>query len=345
MIKRIPQITELRGIFMIMIFLYHIHLFEGGGTLGVAFFFVLSGFSLTIGYRERIMEGSFSYHSFLKRRVVKMVPLHWLMLVAAAILHFRSFFETLPQLFANLLLVQSWIPIESFYLSFNSVSWYLSDTFFLVGIFPFIIRYVTKVSWLCQFLVAFIVFSSYIALLVFLPINFYSPVLYISPLVRMMDFVVGIYLAFFIIEYVDRPHPHLFKFLNNNYFIAILILLSIIVLLVIVSQILDFPHKKFSVFYWPFICLLIAFAAIMGLFGYGGGKRGLMYWFGEISFTFFMSHQVSIRYSSAFFESFFPSLSIWVQNVLFFFISACVAYFLDRFFVKPISKLVLRESK
>ena len=329
---------------MLMIFLYHIHLFEGGGTLGVAFFFVLSGFSLTIGYKERIIEGTFNYHAFLKRRIVKMVPLHWLMLVAAAILHFRTFFETLPQLLANLLLVQSWIPKEEFYLSFNSVSWYLSDTLFLVGIFPFLIRYVMKVSWLCQYIVAFIVFSLYVALLVFLPVDFYSPILYISPLVRMMDFVVGIYLAFLIIGFIDSSHPHLRRFVNNNYFITVLILLIIIVLLIFLSQILDFPHKKISVFYWPFISLLIAYVAIMGLLGNGGGKRGLIYWFGEISFTFFMTHQIVIRYSSAFFFFFFPSLNMWIHYVLFFFISVSVAYFLDRFFVKPISNLVSRES-
>lgn len=128
--KRIAELTELRGVFMLMIFLYHIHVFEGGGTLGVTFFFILSGFSITLGYRDRFLNVYFNYKSFLIKRFVKLIPLHWLMLAVVAVLYFRSFANLIPEFFANLFLVQSWIPLENYYLSFNSVSWYLSDTFF-----------------------------------------------------------------------------------------------------------------------------------------------------------------------------------------------------------------------
>ena len=123
---RIKELTALRGIFMVMIFLFHEHVYSGGGTLGVTFFFVLSGFSLTLGYYDKIQDGRFYYRPFIKKRLVKFIPLHWLTLVLAVILKGSiAIYSVLSLEFtANALLLQSWVPLESFYLSFNSVSWF-----------------------------------------------------------------------------------------------------------------------------------------------------------------------------------------------------------------------------
>ena len=58
----IKELTSLRFIFLCMIYLYHMGYYPTGGPLGVAFFFVLSGFVLTLGYKDRILKRELNYH-------------------------------------------------------------------------------------------------------------------------------------------------------------------------------------------------------------------------------------------------------------------------------------------
>ena len=77
----INELTSLRGIFMMTIFLHHIPLYDGAGYMAVSFFFVLSGFSLTLGYGDRIANNQFSYCQYIKRRFTRLYPIHWLCLI------------------------------------------------------------------------------------------------------------------------------------------------------------------------------------------------------------------------------------------------------------------------
>ena len=62
------NLTVLRGIFIIMIVLHHLNLYEGGGTLGVAFFFMLGGFALSLGYYDKVCKSEFSFYQYIRRR-------------------------------------------------------------------------------------------------------------------------------------------------------------------------------------------------------------------------------------------------------------------------------------
>lgn len=65
----IKSLTSLRGIFILFIFFHHcLHLYPGGGTMAVAFFFVLGGFAMTLGYKDKIMKEDFNYKQYLTRR-------------------------------------------------------------------------------------------------------------------------------------------------------------------------------------------------------------------------------------------------------------------------------------
>ena len=66
----IETLQSLRFIFIMMIFMSHfayrgIGPFDAGGDCGVAFFFMLSGFVVSLGYGRQIREGSFQYGRFL----------------------------------------------------------------------------------------------------------------------------------------------------------------------------------------------------------------------------------------------------------------------------------------
>ena len=84
--EMIATLQSLRFVFVMLIFLSHfdykdIHALDAGGDCGVAFFFLLSGFVLSLGYGPQISEGSFSFGRFLKRRLLKCYPLHILCLL------------------------------------------------------------------------------------------------------------------------------------------------------------------------------------------------------------------------------------------------------------------------
>ncbi len=88
----IKSLTSLRGIFILFIFFHHcLNLYPGGGTMAVSFFFVLGGFSMTIGYKDKVLKSYFSYKDYLSRRYIKFYPLHWLCLLAVMPLFILSF--------------------------------------------------------------------------------------------------------------------------------------------------------------------------------------------------------------------------------------------------------------
>lgn len=78
----IKSLISLRGIFILFIFLHHAGVYAGGGSMAVAFFFVLSGFSMTLGYKDRVLKPEFSYKQYIARRCIKFYPLHWITLIA-----------------------------------------------------------------------------------------------------------------------------------------------------------------------------------------------------------------------------------------------------------------------
>lgn len=140
-------LLEYRAVFILLIFLYHAGVLPIGGTFGVSAFFILSGYCTMLGYRNRVCQKDFNYIDYLKRRLVKYYPLHWLLLLIVLVPDLFSGFTLSNnglQLAANFFLVQSLIPIKEFFFSFNAVSWYLSDTVFFVALAPAILLLFNK---------------------------------------------------------------------------------------------------------------------------------------------------------------------------------------------------------
>ena len=178
----IETLQALRFIFVLMIFMSHftyqgICAFDAGGDCGVSFFFILSGFVLSLGYGSRIREGTFSYGRFMQRRLWKIYPLHLLCLLFFLVAS-RSDFD-LTVLF-NALLLQSWVPDPNYYFSCNSVSWFLSSLLFCYLVFPFAYRRMSV--WL-----TLVVFSACVLTYFVVPAEKVNAILYVYPLVRFVD--------------------------------------------------------------------------------------------------------------------------------------------------------------
>ena len=85
-----PSLTGLKAIMCLVIVLYHTlpstPLTEAipltsiisyfGGSLGNSMFFILSGFLLSWGYKNRIQEHQISFREFLLRRLKKLYPMY-----------------------------------------------------------------------------------------------------------------------------------------------------------------------------------------------------------------------------------------------------------------------------
>lgn len=78
----IATLQSMRFVFCMQIFICHyfsnlgFHCFDYGGDAGVTFFFILSGFVLSMGCGASIKNGTFKYVQFLRKCLTKIYPLH-----------------------------------------------------------------------------------------------------------------------------------------------------------------------------------------------------------------------------------------------------------------------------
>ncbi len=289
----IGAFNSLKGVLALMIFVHHLGLYNGGGSLAVAVFFMLGGFLSTVGYRERILSSDFSYKYYMIGKAIKFYPMHWLLLLVSLPLVFYgagSLLKKLCVLGMNACLLQSWIPIQSIYFSGNAVSWYLSDTLVFVAVFPFLLRWMLLGSRKSKILVTLGIAISYILLWKCLPQDYTHRFFYISPIFRVIDYMVGMAAALFYMKVKDnqRVKDFVFKkmiFLNLFAYICFAALIAI-----------SFVNEQVvlhSVVYMP---IGVIFFIIIALTGGGILRISILQKFGAISFAFFLVHQLCIKY-------------------------------------------------
>lgn len=130
-------LQALRFGFAVMIFLHHVELFEAGGSCGVSFFLLLSGFVMSRGYAEKVAQPGFSWRHYMGRRILRLWPLHLVCLLVAVAVRVFLYGEEIGGWWwlPNLCLLQSWLPYPHIYFSGNAVSWCLSDLLFFYALF------------------------------------------------------------------------------------------------------------------------------------------------------------------------------------------------------------------
>ena len=305
----IRSLQSWRFIFALMIFLHHFPvdgkgLFAAGGSCGVSFFLVLSGFVMSAGYGERVLQNDFNYGNYFKKRLTRVYPLHLLCLCVAALLLVMAGAFGLKNgvvLGINALLLQSWIPVKEIYFSFNAVSWCLCDLLFFYAMFPLLHRFLARIGLGKSIVLTSMTVAVYFVILYSIPEDLGHPLLYISPLFRLLDFVIGMWLYNAYIRMAGSERvvrrlksiPYLLKSLAEA---VPVVLLSVFLII--------FPAipKKFiyASFWWIPSCLLIMTFAVASQTGGGGmfsrllENRALVY-LGNISFSFYMVHQLGIR--------------------------------------------------
>lgn len=82
-----PHIDGLRAVAVLLVILHHLGDWAGtrGGYVGVDVFFVISGFLITTIVRKELDAGTFSFGGFYKRRVVRLAPAYFTVLLATTV--------------------------------------------------------------------------------------------------------------------------------------------------------------------------------------------------------------------------------------------------------------------
>lgn len=337
------NLIALRGIFIIMIVLHHLSLYDGGGSLGVAFFFMLGGFALSWGYYDKVCKKDFSFLPYIRRRCEKFFPLHWLCLVAILPLSLLPILKgagdikvTMATLIPNVLLLQSVIPIKSVYFSFNAVSWYLSATMILSVLFPFIVKGVEKLSDRGKLLTLILILSAYTLLVCLLPIEHRHAILYINPVVRAVDFTIGIYLFLLYRMISTRVIVKQTSSKKQNEIFPLLMMIVAIVTSCIASE----NTVLIAAVYWLPLSILLISSVITAKTG--GKLFNLLVWIGELSFPMFLTHQIVIRYVGAIcgFIGLHHTIAVVIISTPLIFL---VSWLCDKYFLKTVS-LWLKEK-
>lgn len=294
----IKSLTALRGIFILFIFLHHAGVYPGGGSMGVVFFFVLSGFSMTLGYHNRVFSHEFNYRQYLTRRAIKFYPLHWITLFGNIPLTLLSALHwwLIPLFFVNAALLQTLVPIQQVYFSYNAVSWFLADILFFTVVFPFVFRKITAMTRKqrgIMMLVGFALYGFILYVSFYMPESVMKGIVYISPFVRLFDFVFGILLGLDFLYLKEKPVSKQFNELGGALLFGIL---TITALLVIESFMLSETMTLIAPLYWPLTAVLILIAALPDQLKLLENK--ILIRIGECSFTIFLVHRLVVRYTS-----------------------------------------------
>ena len=291
----ISTLDSVKAVAIIMIVVSHLGhwglYFDNGAECGVAIFFTLSGFGLSLGYGAKVEKG-WSTLQFVWSRLKRFYPLHLVMLVlCSALFYGDEWRKLLAPITANLLLLQSWRPLVGYQFSCNQVSWFLSDLMLMYFLFAPMYRWLVNCSWRAmgwRFALMLIVYFAAIQLVPTESINEY---IYVFPLLRIPNFAAGIVtyrLCLLLRQRLSTSAQH--RVWRTDLFVIGAIVLT-------VGALLAYPYVSVrygcsSLFWVPSMLLILAL--------YGNALRpdwltralsfAPLAWIGRHSFFIFMTH-------------------------------------------------------
>ncbi|MFI1182098.1 acyltransferase family protein [Streptomyces sp. NPDC020799] len=304
--SRLPSLTGLRFVAAVLVFCYHLSreapfaspgadkwltdVFGKAGSIGVSFFFILSGFILT--WTAKPGE---PLRRFWTRRIAKIYPNHvatWVLALVLILWAGRSLHAGTAV--ANLFLVHSWVPRMDVAWSMNDVSWTLACELLFYLCFPLLHRWVGRIRenllWVAAAVVVAVAFCVP-AIAGTLPstpdfggISAWQVwFAYMLPPVRALDFVLGIVMARIVLSgrWIRLPVVPAALLVIAGWYVAT-----------------ELPRAYgFAAATLVPLALLIPAVATSDLDGTPSPLRGrAAMWLGEISFAFYLIHRLVLVY-------------------------------------------------
>lgn len=300
----IRNIQALRFVFCMLIFMCHftgmLHLqpvFVYGGDAGVAFFFMLSGFVLSVGCGAKVESGQLQLGSFMWHRLIKLYPLHLvaMLVIVAFSVYSGQHFKPVAFL-AQLLMFQAWVPLPQILNYGNGVSWFLGPLFLCYALFPWLYRGIMMHAsrcFKCFVVVYFIIYPC----LRFCNDSLIDDSLYAFPPLRVIDFMLGIKLhGFFRSDMAVR-----FSVRIRKMSVSLVTAIELSVVALCIGTYVAYPHLpswvRFSALFWiPFYLTILCFALLDNGRGYISRllHMPVVQWLGSISFEMYMLHIIAI---------------------------------------------------
>ncbi len=264
---------------------YSKYMYEGFS--GVTFFFILSGFLMTLNYEKQLagLDKNLLV-TFYRRRIIKIYPSYLITLMLSLKGNHITWL-----LIMNIFLIQSYIPKPEIFFSYNGPSWFLSSILFSYIVFPFAVLYLRKNNNLMRSIVSlFVVFFIQVLIVVII-----SPVVnahfwfYIFPPFRFMDFMLGINLAMVYSLMQNKQISK--KYCKWGEFLCI----AAMVILVINSSNININYR-FNIYYsLAFIIMLIIFSYEQGMISRILSLEIFQY-MGTLSFYIYLLHAIIITH-------------------------------------------------
>ncbi|WP_294646224.1 acyltransferase [uncultured Aureimonas sp.] len=314
------NLTSLRFFAALSIFLHHLD------TLGVhpsqwlrglnlswtvSFFFVLSGFVLAYSYDGRLTDRQ-SIEQYFIQRVARLWPVHAVcLLLVAALIGVGD--TSLLRAYLALTLMNAWIPAYGSGFALNSVSWSISVELFFYALLPFLLALSYR-----KLFGLFVVNAAFIGVVILVipavglagrPDPLVDPlwaesliptgssIILFFPPIRLIEFVSGI-LAYRAFTRVALPQ----RAASGAQFVAVLLLLGYMTQHGSVVELIEThvsgpaaqAYRQFGAF--PLFALaILLFAHQAGPVSGMLSARPLVF-LGEISFAFYMVHQIVMRF-------------------------------------------------
>ncbi|MBU9310852.1 acyltransferase family protein [Burkholderia multivorans] len=317
--ENLKSLTTLRFFAAAAIAVHHTSWYFGYGKhlselfpldLGVSFFFVLSGFVLY--YSHPALPSVRDKARFVVARIARIWPAHVATLLL--IIVFLPYpwaagpndATQAPPILANLLLLQSWIPLPHYFFSFNGVSWSISTEMFFYAMFPLLIWNWDRTKWAKIFCAALLAgaciawaTASHAPFLSTTNSESIDGFVYIFPPARLFEFAVGILTAWAWIKYRNR-----FLRLATPMQVVSVLLVAFGVPLVIKATSAAASHGMISmaITKWLFesgSAPIFAIAIFSMAMTNGAVARLLsakpLVLLGEISFSLYLTHQLLMR--------------------------------------------------
>lgn len=343
----IKPLTSLRMFFALFVFFSHlsflrenesyVRLFNSifdEGFLGVSFFFILSGFILAYNYKEKVISGGISKKAFYVARFARVYPIHFVTMLAALAISLVSSTDSMKYLLPQILLLQSFFSDSSVFFSLNAPSWSISNEMYFYLLFPFVIILSVRSK--------IILFIMYFILILLLNSKLDDELkhywLYISPLIRFSDFLLGILLFELFSRvrpiYSTMSQPTLFEF-------GAIVLFCVFF---IPHQMIELSFR-YSIYYWiPMSAIVLVFALSSAAETRSVFTRVLsnkyLVWAGEISFCFYLIHFLAIQVINYIRVKFLPNMDLIVLSIIIFLLTLIASAIAYRHIEKPLNKKV-----